>query len=203
MPFIRESIVTTVNEDGTAHIAPLGVIEEEDRLVVAPFAPSTTLANLRRHPFACVSYTVDVRIFAGCVTGRRRDWPVTPAATVPGFRLEAALAHSELEVVEVVADEVRPRFRCRERYRAMHRPFLGFNRAQAAVLEGAILVSRLRLLPWEKIEREVDYLRIAIDKTAGETEREAWGWLMDAVERYRQAAPESPAEARSDGRTGG
>ena len=28
MPFIRESVVTTLNEDGSAYIAPLGVIEE-------------------------------------------------------------------------------------------------------------------------------------------------------------------------------
>ena len=28
MPFIRESIVTTLNEDGSAHIAPLGIIEQ-------------------------------------------------------------------------------------------------------------------------------------------------------------------------------
>ena len=28
MPFIRESIVTTLNADGSAHTAPLGVIVE-------------------------------------------------------------------------------------------------------------------------------------------------------------------------------
>ena len=65
MPFIRESIVTTLNTDGSAHLAPLGVIEEPPFLVLAPFHPSTTLANLRRHPFACVNYTTDVRLFAG------------------------------------------------------------------------------------------------------------------------------------------
>ena len=35
--------------------------------------------------------------------------------------------------------------------------------------------------PREKIESELRYLRIAIDKTAGEAEREAWEWLMQAV----------------------
>ena len=61
------------------------------------------------------------------------------------------------------------------------RPFLGLNRAQAAVLEAAILVSRLHMLPRAKVERELGYLAIAIDKTAGEAEREAWGWLMEVV----------------------
>jgi hypothetical protein len=189
MPFIRESIVTTMNADGTAHVAPLGVIEEGPLLVIAPFRPSTTLDNLRRHPFATVSYTTDVRVFAGCVTRRKRDWPVVRAERVEGFRLEGALAHSELEVAEALEDELRPRFRCREVHEAIHAPFRGFNRAQAAVVEGAILVSRLHMLPPDKIHREVDYLRIAIDKTAGPAEREAWGWLMERIAEHRAAAP--------------
>ena len=190
MPFIRESIVTTLNADGSAHIAPLGVIVEPPHLVLAPFHPSTTLDNLRRHPFACVNYTTDVQIFAGCVTRRQREWPVLPAERVQGWRLEAALAHTEVEVAETVEDELRPRFRCREVHEANHAPFHGFNRAQAAVLEAAILVSRLHMLPKEKIEQELNYLTIAIGKTAGEAEREAWGWLMEAVARHGIAPPE-------------
>jgi hypothetical protein len=181
MPFIRESIVTTLNEDGSAHVAPLGVIEEPPFLVVAPFHPSTTLANLRRHPFACVNYTTDVRVFAGCVTRRQRQWPVLPAERIAGWRLEGALAHTEVAVEEVAEDELRPRFRCREVHEAAHKAFHGFNRAQAAVLEGAILVSRLHLLARDKIEQELRYLAIGLGKTAGEAEREAWGWLMESV----------------------
>ncbi len=190
MPFIRESIVTTVNADGGAHVAPLGVIVEPPFLVVAPFHPSTTLENLRRHPFACVSYTTDVRVFAGCVTRRRRDWPVVPAERTEGWRLEGALAHTEVEVAEVLEDATRPRFRCRTVHEAAHGAFLGFNRSQAAVLEAAILVSRLRMLPREKVEGEMRYLAIAVAKTAGEAELEAWGWLTDAA---RAAGIEPPA----------
>ena len=45
-------------------------------------------------------------------------------------------------------------------YEASHAPFKGFNRAQAAVIEAAILASRLHMLPREKIERELGYLQI-------------------------------------------
>jgi hypothetical protein len=65
-----------------------------------------------------------------------------------------------------------------------HAPFTGMNRAKAAVLELAILASRLAMLPREKIEAEIAYLSIAIEKTAGADEREAWGWLMEKVEGY-------------------
>lgn len=188
MPFIRESIVTTSNPDGSAHIAPLGVIEEPPFLVIAPFAPSTTLENLRRHPYACVSYVTDARVFAGCVTRRRRDWPVVPAMHIGGWRLAAALAHAELGVAEVADDPQRPRFRCRQLHEASHAPFRGMNRAQAAVLEGAILVSRLHMLPPEKIETEMALHAIAVEKTAGPAEREAWEWLVEAVAAWRSGA---------------
>jgi hypothetical protein len=182
VPFIRESIVTTTNEDGSAHVAPLGVIEEPPFLAIAPFRPSTTLDNLRRRPLACVSYTVDVRVFAGCVTRRRRDWPTVRAERIDGWRLAGALAHSEVEVAEAHEDEQRPRLRCREVHLVTHAPFLGLNRAQAACLEAAVLVSRLHMLPREKVLAEMAYLEIAVGKTAGPAEREAWAWLKEAVE---------------------
>ena len=186
MPFIRESIVTTRNVDGSAHVAPLGVIEDDPYLVIAPFQPSTTLDNLRRHPFACVNYTIDARVFAGCVTRRMRNWPTVPAERIDCPRFGGALAHSEVEVAEVVEDEQRPRFRCREVHEAVHAPFRGLNRAQAACLEAAVLVSRLGMLPPEKVEREMAYLEIAVAKTAGPLEAEAWSWLVEAVAAHRR-----------------
>ena len=100
---------------------------------------------------------------------------------IPVQRLAGALAHAELAVDRVTEDEQRPRFHCRVLRLATHRPFLGFNRAQAAVIEAAILISRLDMLPREKIEQEIAYLQIAISKTAGTAEREAWQWLMETV----------------------
>jgi len=189
MPFIRESIVTTVNADGTAHTSPLGLIEEPPWLVIAPFHPSTTLDNLRRQPSACVSYTTDVRVFAGCVARRQTAWKVVAAERVGGFRLASCLAHDELEVDHVREDALRPRFACRVVHEAVHAPFRGFNRAQAAVVEGAILVSRLAMLPPEKVAAEMACLQIAIDKTAGPDEREAWRWLLEAVAAFKGRVP--------------
>ena len=80
------------------------------------------------------------------------------------------------------------------------------NRAQAAVVEGAVLVSRLHMLPPEKIDTEMKYLQIAIDKTAEATEHEAWGWLREAVDAHRakavlsrrRAAPRRLAPSRGE-----
>lgn len=182
---IRESIITTLSPAGEPHIVPLGVIWREGLPVLAPFHPSRTLENLRQHPFAVINHTDDVRVFAGGVTGRR-DWPVRPTETIRGVVLEGALSHQELEVVGVEEDPVRPRFTCRVVYEATHAPFRGFNRAQAAVIEGAILISRLELLPMDKIEREMAYLSVAVEKTAGPIEQEAWAWLETRLREFRR-----------------
>lgn len=180
MPYIRETIITTVDANGKVHIAPLGIIAERDGWIIAPFRPSVTLDNLAAVPFAVASYTDDARIFAGCLTGRK-DWPTVPVEGAPVPRLAAALAHSVLRVESIADDGVRPRHFCRIVQEETHAPFTGLNRARAAVLELAILVSRLGMLPSEKIEAEIAYLSIAIEKTAGPEEKEAWGWLMRKV----------------------
>ena len=189
MPRIAETIVTTIDASGAPHIAPLGLIEDGSGWMIAPFKPSRTLDNLRAHPFAVASHTEDVRVFAGCVTGRKL-WPTLPAERIEGVRLAAALRHVELELAEQRDDVQRPVLRMVAVHEATHAPFVGFNRAQAAVIEGAVLVSRLHMLPPEKVETEMTYLQIAIDKTAGPEEREAWEWLRTAVTQHRAGMPE-------------
>ena len=103
MPMIREAIVTTVNRTGEAHLAPLGLIEDGDGWIIAPFLPSATHDNLVETSVAVANYTDDARIFAGLVTGRR-DWPLVPVANSPVPRLAQALAHAELRVAHVEDD---------------------------------------------------------------------------------------------------
>jgi len=184
MPMIRETIVSTVDGAGRrVHLAPLGVIAEGDGFIIAPFRPSTTLDNLRVVPFAAANFTDDVRVFAGCLTGRG-EWPMTPGGEFPVPRLAGALAHAELAVTHVTENDERPRFHCRVLRTVTHAPFKGFNRAQAAVIEAAILVSRLTMLPREKVERDMAYLEIAISKTASGAEEEAWRWLTERTRKF-------------------
>lgn len=184
MPKIVETIVTTLNPDDTPYIAPLGLIADGPHWIIAPFKPSRTLDNLARHPFACASHTSDVRVFAGCVTGRKA-WPTLPASTIEGTRLAGCVSHWELAVERVIPDDARPRFACRIVHTESHAPWGGFNRAQAGVIECAVLVTRLQMLQPEKIEAELEYLQIAIDKTAGPHELEAWAWLVERINAWR------------------
>lgn len=182
---IQETIVTTQNSDGISHIAPMGIHVEDDSFIILPFRPSNTLNNFLETKVGVINYCDDVRIFAGCLTGRR-DWLLKPAHAISGMVLECALAHTEVELVKVEEDATRPKLHCKAVHTDNHRPFKGFNRAQFSVLEAAILISRLGMLPLAKIESEMDYLRIGLEKTAGECELEAWEWLMEALEKFRR-----------------
>jgi hypothetical protein len=189
---ILETIITTRDEQGGDHIAPMGIREDNGFIVVSPFRPSATLDRIVSAGCAAVNYTDDVRVFAGCLTGRY-GWPTVPARVISCNRLQAALSHSEAVLERMEDDAQRPRLYLREVARETHAPFRGFNRAQAAVIEAAILVSRLHMLPREKIDAEMQYLSIAIDKTAGPREREAWSWLQQSIAEFRAQQERSPA----------
>ena len=181
---IYETIIISTDAQSQPHIAPFGVREQEGMVVIAPFRPSTTLDNLLSRRTATMNMVDDVRIFAGALTGRR-SWPVRQAEKIDGFVMDDALAHRELELVRVEEDAVRPLLYFRVMHEVNHRAFSGFNRAQAAVIELSVLVSRLHMLPMEKIETEMTYLSIAIEKTAGVRERQAWDWLVERIGNYK------------------
>ncbi|HEX4509798.1 MAG TPA: DUF447 domain-containing protein [Burkholderiaceae bacterium] len=187
---IFETVVTTRSPAGRIHVAPMGVRYVGAAVVFKPFRPSATLDNVLATRTAVLNLVEDVRIFAGCVTGRG-DWPVVPVASAhaePAVRLQAAAGHVVLALDSSDDDLERPTLRLRRVAEETHAPWRGFNRAQAAVIEGAVLVSRLRMLSRDKVEAEMRYLQIAIDRTASPIEIEAWEWLRAAVARHAEAA---------------
>ena len=187
---IFETVVTTLAADGTPHVAPFGVrYREEGRVLLKPFKPSATLDNIRSSGHAVLNLTTDVRVFAGAVSARwlgPRNWALLPVATIAGVRLAQALSHVALALEHDDDDPERPTLTLRRVHEEQHLPFAGFNRAQAAVIEGAVLVSRLHMLEAGKVDAELAYLQIAIDKTAGDAEREAWSWLHQSVALHRR-----------------
>ena len=179
---INEIILITECEDGSPYIAPFGIRERDGLILIAPFRPSTSLDNLLSGRRATINTTDDVRIFAGALTGKR-SWLVEDRAGA--LILETTLTYKSLKLEKVEDDIQRPKLYFSVLKEEMLRPFQGYNRAQAAVVELCVLVSRLNMLPIEKITAELEYLRIAIEKTAGATEQEAWGWLVEAIENHR------------------
>ncbi|OGV78163.1 MAG: tetrahydromethanopterin synthesis protein [Methylotenera sp. RIFCSPLOWO2_02_FULL_45_14] len=183
---IYETIISSIDAEGNVHVTPFGIRMQQGLVVISPFKPSSTLDNILATEHAVLNLTDDVRNFAGALTGREVG-ELVPTEKIAGFRLSDVLVHKELKLVKVQDDAVRPQLFLEVVHEEQHEPFQGFNRAQAAVIELAVLVSRLKRLPMEKINQEIAYLSIAIEKTAGSRELEAWGWLMEAVTNHQAA----------------
>jgi hypothetical protein len=176
MPLIIESIVTTLDPEGRANFAPMGVEWGDDAIVLKPFLETTTFRNVQGTGAAVVNLTDDVLLFAQSAIGSPA-FPAVPATVVRGLVLEAACSWRELETAAIDATPPRSRIEMRVRHRGVRREFIGFNRARHAVLEAAILATRVHLLAAGQIRDELARLQSLIEKTAGAREREAWALI--------------------------
>ena len=184
---IHEVIITTISNKGIVHIAPMGIRFIDKQVVISPFKPSTTLNNITENNIATINFIDDVRVFAGIVSRHKKDWELsarTDLEIVPNLTLTNTFYN--VVVNEYQEDDKRPNIICDIKNSAIIKPFLGFNRAQFSVIEAAVLLSRLGMIPMEKIDREIEYLKIGIDKTAGPHELEAWGWIQDKILSYKK-----------------
>ena len=185
---IHEVIVTTINENERVHIAPMGImfVDHADKkcVQISPFKPSQTLDNLLKTEKATVNFIDDVKVFAGIVTGREKNWDLSPRSKNEVAHLSNTNSYMNLKVSSFIEDELRPKIICNILNTENLRPFMGFNRAQFSVIELAVLSTRLGMIDDEKVKKEYDYLKIGIDKTGGEREKLAWSWIEEKIEGY-------------------
>jgi uncharacterized protein len=184
---IIESIITSTDTAGTVNFAPMGVEWGEELIVVKPFLETTTFRNLQATGAAVVNLTDDVLLFARAAISNPQ-YPAFPATVVRGVVLEAACSWRELEVRSIDATPPRSRIEGRVVHHGTRREFIGFNRARHAVLETAILSTRLHLIPRVEIEAELATLQVIVNKTAGPREFEAMELLCDFI----RASPAHP-----------
>jgi hypothetical protein len=178
---ILETIVTTMDPNGTINFAPMGVEWGDEIIVLKPFLETSTFRNVNATRRAVVNLTDDAMLFAqGAISSPQFPW--TPATVVKGAVLEAACSWRELEVLTIDATPPRSRIEAQVVHRGVRREFMGFNRAKHAVLEAAILATRTHLLPVEEIREEYARLQVLVDKTAGPREREAMALLTQYVQ---------------------
>jgi uncharacterized protein len=179
---ILETVVTTINPDGSVNCAAMGVEWGEGRIVIKPYRGTRTLRNLRATGAAVVNVTDDILLFSQAALGDPHP-PTHPAASVEGAVLDDACSWREVRVEAIDESAQRARVDTLVVAGGTGREFLGLNRARHAVLEASILASRARMLPAEEIASELRRLQGLVDKTAGSREREA----MEYVTRHLRA----------------
>jgi len=186
---IVETIVTSLSEDGTVNIAPMGVEWDETRIVLKPFLETATYRNVSATGAAVVNMTDDVRVFARAAISNP-VYPTKPAAVVRGVVLADCCSWRELQVQSIDSTPPRSRIETAVVHQGVQREFVGFNRACHAVLETAIYATRLHLLSRAFVESELARLQTIVDKTAGPREFEAMALLAGFIRSARpEAAP--------------
>jgi hypothetical protein len=190
---ILEGLVTTTNSDGTPHLAPMGprVEPEMRRFLLRPFPTSQTYQNLARHGEGVLHVTDDVLLLAKAAVGAAEMPALVPACEVRGWVIADACRYYEFRVRSIDPSELRVRVECEVVHTGTLREFFGFNRAKHAVLEAAILATRLHLLPRVEIESDYRKLRVIVDKTGGPAEHEAMAFLEAHLERYPAGGTEA------------
>ena len=188
---ILEGIVTTRNPDDTTNVAPMGPIVDAEmtRLMLRPFQTSTTYANLKRTGVGVLHVTDDVLLLTRAAIGRLEVVPkLVPARAIDGDVLAEACRWYEFKVKLLDDSTERTRIEAEVVHVGRLRDFFGFNRAKHAVLEAAILATRLHLLPLDDVRRQMDALRSPVEKTAGPQEREAFVLIEQHIAEFAAGA---------------
>ncbi len=186
---ILEGILTTINADSSVNIAPMGPLVDASmrELVLRPFQTSTTYANLKRTGQGVFHVIDDVELLAHAAVGEVDPQPaLLPTTAIEGWILADCCRWYALRVRTLDDREPRTRIVANVVDQGRQRDFFGFNRAKHAVLEAAIMATRLHILPAEEVARQMRELNVVVEKTGGDAEHRAFRFL----ESYIRAAAE-------------
>ncbi|WP_233216237.1 DUF447 domain-containing protein [Blastopirellula marina] len=187
---IVEGMLTTENADGSVNVAPMGpkVDEGFTQFLLRPFPGSRTYENLLRQGKATFHVTDDVAMIAQAAVGDLLTEPTFLPSSAAGYHvLENCCRWYQLEAVEVETTGERAALTCRVVAAGRQRDYFGLNRAKHAVLELAILATRVHLLPAEEIDQAIGMLTPWVEKTGGPAEIEAFAFLQNVIAQRRNA----------------
>src|ERR671917_773799 len=105
---ILETVVTTINPDGSVNCAAMGVEWGEQRIVIKPYRGTRTLRNLRATEAAVVNLTDDILLFSQAALGNPHP-PTRTAASVDGAIPDDACSWREVRVEGIDEGESRAR----------------------------------------------------------------------------------------------
>ena len=184
---ILEGIVTTTSAAGEVNIAPMGprVDQQMKSFTLRPFQTSQTFKNLKEHGEGVFHVVDDVMMLAQAAVGSIEPAPVLMMATkIRGYILQEACRFYEFTVLRLDDRHERAEIDVKVAATGKLHEFFGFNRAKHAVVEAAILATRVQLLPRQQLLNELVRLSVPVDKTGGSREREAFQFLSAYIEQH-------------------
>lgn len=196
-----EGVMTTLSpppitgpSDRRLNIAPMGVIVDPTfhNFVLRPFKTSTTYRNIRGSGEAVFHVMDDALLIARAAIGPVSpgpDLPIMPATHVQGVILANACRYYELKATKIIDHEDRTTIIALAIGATTVRDFVGFHRAKHAVLEAAIMATRLHLTGATAVLKEFEKLQIIIDKTGTTSEFQAMDELRQFVQSHAATHP--------------
>jgi len=184
---IIEGLLTSTDAQGILNVAPMGPIVHGDfqRLTLRPFSGSTTFENLRTTQTGVFHVVDQVGVIAEAAIRRLSQMPPTePACQVAGHVLLDCCRWFEFRITQIDTSSQRSEMQADVVHQGFRRAFQGFNRARHAVIEAAILATRLHLLPEAEVWAALKFLEPAVQKTGGSEERDAFAMVQHHVHQF-------------------
>ena len=186
---IIEGIITTEDDHGNMHVAPIGPHVDEllQSWVLKPFKTSTTFANLVRSNRGVFHVVDDSLLLVRAVLGYSNRVGHHPAARLYdeiGWVLTDACRAFPLRVSHWDTQKERAEAICQVGKSIELRAFWGWNRAVHSLIEMSVLWSRRHLMDIEELCGEFQRHRIIVHKTAGAREIAALSLLEDALGEF-------------------
>ncbi|VAX15082.1 hypothetical protein MNBD_NITROSPINAE04-257 [hydrothermal vent metagenome] len=184
---IIEAIISTRKDSGDMNFAPMGVrFKENERVELTVYHSSETYRNLAVNRSGVVNLLSDVLTFAKVALSDH-----LPAHSISSASCGAILAVAD-EAIEFTIDTVKDReiksimsgpIVSQTRFKT---PRAGINRANGAIIEALIAVTRIGVLQDDEIEKTIKRSRNIVDKTGGDKELEAMGIIESHYERRQR-----------------
>ncbi|MEX0777286.1 MAG: DUF447 domain-containing protein [Phycisphaeraceae bacterium] len=186
---VIEGLMTTLDEPGRVNLAPMGPIVDANwqRFVLRPFKTAVTYRNLKATGQGVFHVTDDVLLIARAAIGQvdvGDGVPTQAAQHVRGVVLGGACRYYELAVTELDDRQERTTITMQAVHAERLRDYLGLNRAKHAVIEAAILATRLHLTGAAPVLAEYEKLQTLVDKTGAAAEHEAMAMLRKLVNQW-------------------
>jgi len=181
---IVEGILTTQNEDGSVNVAPMGprVDAQFERFLLRPFPGSRTYENLLRTRQGTFHITDDVEILARTAVGQLDCVPEFSPHSDEQFHVLADCCRwYKLQATDIDTSGQRAQVICQPVEMGRVRDFFGWNRAKHAILEAAILATRVHLIPADQREATLAMLAPMVEKTGDTKERGVFAFLCDEI----------------------
>lgn len=185
---ILETILSSSDEYGNGNFAPMGVHVPDDiqnlsdvkQIQLMIYSGSKTFANLKKRPEGVINFTDDILSFVDTALFSR-NLPAVRSSLVHPPRMANAKTIWEFQIADF-DDSIEPaRINARILLHEEQAGFSGFCRAQGAILEAAILVTRLQWLPHSHVIKSWPQWREIVTKTGGIRELKAFQQLTDYI----------------------